>query len=194
MIDFYGKTWVLTVQLLVFGGFAAFGLAFGLLFLAGIMKDAYDEPRPEAGIALTLTGLVLAPIAAVAGYGLLARRLPIIRLCREGLEMRLIGRTSMDGVPLLGSLLKWAWAAISLQGFKTQCVRVEWMFVQGAEIVGLPMMRTLRILWITLPAGVTGVEFSEAELQPRLEQVDEAVAQLRRHPELRAALPSWSTP
>ena len=78
MNEFYGKNWVLTVQLLVFGGMAAFGLALGPLFLLGVMKDAYDEPSPDAGVALTLTGLVLAPIAAVMAYGLRARRRPII--------------------------------------------------------------------------------------------------------------------
>jgi hypothetical protein len=194
MNEFYGKTWVLTVQLLLFGGMAALSLTLGPLFLLGVMKDAYDEPRPEAGVPLTLIGLVLAPIAAVMGYGLRARRRPIIRLCREGIELRLVGRTSVESVPLIGGLVKWAWAAVSLQGFRTQCLRVGWEFVQDTQIVGLPMMRTLRVLWLTPPAGVVGVEFAEAELQPRLEQVDGAVGKLRRHPELRAALRSWSAP
>ena len=65
---FYGKTWVLTAQFLMFGGFAAFALAMGPLFLLGVIKDARGESAKGGGVVLTLMGLALTPVALVAGY------------------------------------------------------------------------------------------------------------------------------
>ena len=107
---------------------------------------------------------------------------------------------------MIGGLVKWAWAAASLQGFRTRQLRLEWHALQGCQIGGLPMMRWLQMTWLELrpvtaaanapayaapPFMPAGVVFSEAEFEDRLERIDEAVARMLWDPTLRAGLPSW---
>jgi hypothetical protein len=100
----YGKTWIYRSQSIIFGGFTLFGLIMGPLFLTGAMKSADGTPAKDAGIGLTAVTLgFMLPAFAMAVFNLRVRRAPLIQICREGIETRLIGRTSLDGVPLVPS-------------------------------------------------------------------------------------------
>src|SRR5688572_6668300 len=55
---------------------------------------------------------------------------------------------TLPDVPVIGGLVKWGWAAVSLQGFRTRHLRVEWHALQGCQIGGLPMMRWLQMTWL----------------------------------------------
>lgn len=199
--EFYGKTWIQWVRVLVFGFFAVFCGVFGPLYLTGVMKDANDEPRPQAGIPLTLMAVAFVPVTALGAYGVWARRRPVIRLCREGLELCLVGRTTLDDLPAVPGILRLVWAALSLEGFRTRHVRVPWESLVYVAVEGVVLARTLVIRWATSPAPAQQAPFgapaalgeafiSESEVAPA--QAVEAAIAAARDPAVRAALPNWA--
>ncbi len=144
--QFMAKTWIFVVQALIVGGFASFSLIFGPLFLFGLMKKADDTPATEAGIALTAFSVPLLLYMALVVYNLRARRRPLLRLCREGIEIVQIGSSWLDGIPLIPGLIRIAWLILSTQGFKQRVVRVPWRCFQDAWVSGPPMARRLTIV------------------------------------------------
>src|SRR5947199_5229803 len=95
--EFMARTWLFIVQALIFGGLASFSLVFGPLFLFGFMKKANGVSATDAGIALTALSVPFLLVFALAVYNLSARRRPLLRLCREGIEFVEIGASSLDG-------------------------------------------------------------------------------------------------
>ena len=144
--EFRGKTWIFTALAVIFGGLGTFSLVLGPLFFFGAMKDARGRPAPDAGIALCTMSVPFFLVFSLVLFNLIARRRPILRVCREGVEVHMIGSSVLDGIPLIPGLIRAISAAISLQGFKRSMLRAPWDSFPYADVSGLPMARTLTIV------------------------------------------------
>ena len=199
--QFSGKTWIFIVQALVFGGLGAFGLVLGPLFLLGVLKPADGRPGTAAGIALTVMSVPFLLMFALAAFNVLARRRPILRVCREGLEINMIGSSSLDGVPLVPGLVRVAWLIISFQGFQRQTAWAPWPSFRRVAISGPPMARTLTISGeIIRPPQLDDdrqepfanrIAFHEVEFDAPLDQVAATIEDYSQYTELKQQLPSW---
>ncbi len=198
-----GKTWIFYAQAYIFGGFGFFGLVLGPLFLFGVMKDAQGRPATDAGVGLTITSVLLLLVFALAVFNIVARRRPMLAVCREGLAVNMIGSSSLDGVPLIPSMIRVAWLVVSRQGFKQQVILVPWQSLHHADISGLPMARVLTIVGPIYRASdqafnnaiplANQVVIREVAFDDPLEEIAEMINLYRRTPEIRCELSSWDT-
>ena len=197
---FYAKSWYLYVGAIVFTMLALFCATLGPLFLFDIMKRADGKPGTEAGIAMSIMAVPMCLIALLGWFNVYARRKPLLRICAEGLEINVIGASSLDGVPLIPNLVRVAWLILSLQGFRKQIGWIPWESFRNVEVTGLPMMRSLVIdATIAYPsfrgenlAAQIGnrIAFRDAELQDPLESVASAILAFYHDLDARTALQS----
>lgn len=198
---FTGKTSIFAVQAAVFGSFGVFSLVLGPLFLFEIMKDARGEPAVDAGIALSIMSVPMLVLCALAAFNLRARRRPLLCICREGLEINLIGSSSLDEIPLVPGTIRVAWLVLTLQGFKQENLHAPWESFHAAEITGLPMVRTLTIygnMYRVSDAAIgppilaaNQVSFRDAAFDAPLDDIAETINGYFRYPEARHHLPTW---
>lgn len=190
---FYGKTWIFWVQLIVFGGFAAFSMAMFAVFCAGALPPASGEISP--GPPLLIFGIVFSVIAALAAFNIVARFTPIIRCYREGIECKLIGATSLDSVPLVPGLIRVAWTILSCQGFSSQRLRIAWEDFVCARVGGMRMAYVLTLVGLAINTRTMHARDSLAFHQVALSDDPQWVAQtlnrLAVNPGQREHLPSW---
>ncbi len=197
---FYAKSWYHYVTAIAFTMLALFGAALGPLFLFDVMKRADGKPGTEAGIAMSIMAVPMCLIAFLGWFNVYARRKPLLRICEDGLEINVIGASSLDGVPLIPSLIRVAWLILSLQGFKIQIGWIPWESFRNVEVAGLPMMRSLVIdativfpnfRGDTLTARVgNNIAFRDAKLQDPLESVASAILSFYNDLDARNTLPS----
>jgi hypothetical protein len=202
---FQAKTWIYLPAAIFMGLFVVFGLIMGLLFLTGTMKRVDGRPATDAGIAITAVTLGFClPAFCAAVFNLQVRRAPLVRICLEGIEARLIGQTSLDGVPLVPAAVRFYWGFISTQSFRNRALRTLWTDVRGAQVTGLPSMRILAIdgVFREIPDGVLAgtapvthrVIFQQVDFKKPLQDVANAIAFYTANPSIRHTLPSWSEP
>jgi hypothetical protein len=84
---FHRMTWIYWVQVVFVFLFGAFGLLLGLVFSTGLTKPVHGRVAQGPGTPLLVIGSVLLAYGALALVNVLARRAPVIRLCREGIEV-----------------------------------------------------------------------------------------------------------
>jgi hypothetical protein len=197
---FYAKSWHLYVTAIVFTTLALFCAILGPLFLFDIMKRADGKPGTEAGVAMSIMAIPMVMIALLGWFNVYARSKPLLRICNEGLEINVIGASSLDGVPLIPNLVRVAWLILSLQGFKKQIGWIPWTSFRSVEVAGLPMMRSLvinaTIAYPTFRGNAmtaqigNSVAFRDAEFQDSLDSIATAIQAFYHEPEARNALPS----
>ena len=197
---FYAKSWYLYVGAIVFTVLGLFCAILGPLFLFDIMKRADGKPGTEAGVAMSIMAVPMLLVALLGWFNVYARRKPLVRLCAEGMEINVIGASSLDGTPLIPNLVRVAWLILSLQGFKKQIGWIPWEMLRNIEVVGLPMMRSLVIdATIAYPTfrgdAMTArigdsISFRDSEFQDSLEVIVSTIQEFYRDPDARAALPS----
>lgn len=198
--QFTGKTWIFIAQALVVGGLGIFSLILGPLFLFGVMKDARGQPAPDAGVALTIMSVPFLLSFALAVFNVVTRRRPIIRVCREGLVINMIGSSSLDGIPLIPTMIRAAWLIVSLQGFKQQILVAPWESLQNAAVSGPPMARTLTIVGPMFramnprdtAAQANQITFRDVAFVLPLHQIAGTIQAYWRDPESRQNLPGWN--
>lgn len=200
--EFMGKTWIFVAQSLIFGGLASVSLIVGPLSLFGFMKKANGMPATDGGIALTVLGVPFLLVFALAVYNLSARRRPLLRLCREGIEFVQISSSSLDGIPLIPVWIRLMWLVLSRQGFRKQVVRVPWRAFQDAWVSGPPMARQLTInVSLSLATAeevpldtfvIDQIVVPEDMFSTPLDQIDAAIRLHANRPMDREHLASWS--
>lgn len=197
---FYAKTWYIHVVAIVFTMLTLFCATFGPLFLFDIMKRADGKPGMEAGVAMSIMAVPMCLIALLGWFNVYARRKPLLRICEEGIEINIIGASSLDGVPLIPTLIRVAWLILSLQGFKKQIGWIPWDLFRAVSIGGLPMARTLVIdatiayptfrgNELTAKVG-ENVAFRDVDFRVQLDTVASSILAFYDNPNARAGLPS----
>ncbi len=179
---------------------ALFCAIFGPLFLFDVMKRADGKPGTEAGVAMSIMAVPMVLFAMLGWINVYARRRPLLRVCEEGLEINVIGASSLDGTPLIPNLVRVAWLIVSLQGLKKQTGWMPWEMFRNIEVAGLPMMRSLVIdATIAYPTfrgnAVTAqignsVAFRDAEFRDPLELIASTIRAYNDDPDARKELPS----
>ncbi|HIM28535.1 MAG TPA: hypothetical protein EYG57_03135 [Planctomycetes bacterium] len=197
--EFFGKTWIYRV-----GAFMCFLLSFicvvvALLFLFGISTPANNKPPADAAVVLSLIAVAVGLFGYFCRFNVLIRRKPLLRICNEGIEVNVIGRGSLDELPI-PMWIKIVWLMLSMQGFKKQIGWVPWESFQGALVEGLRAMRTLTIHGTVafptfqgdqIEAKVTNrVKFCSSEFREPLETIALAIHEAFKHPASRRTLPS----
>lgn len=198
---FAAKKWIFVVQAVVCGTFGLFGVIMGPLFYSGTLRKANGRPATDAGLPLIVIGILLLLVFFKALFDLAARRGPILRICREGIELKLIGRSSLDKVPLVPGMIRVAWSIISLQGFASNVVRMPWECVQEVHVSGLPMSKTLTITGTmfsartpdltAVPPIARSIGFPEVAFVAPIDEVASVVRHFAADPTLRGDLESW---
>jgi len=199
---FYAKTWYHIAGALIFTFVGSVSVILGPLFLFDILKRADGKPGTEGGIAMTILGSFMMLIALLGWFNVYARRTPLLRICREGMLINVIGASSLDNVPLVPGILRVAWSILSLQGFKKQVGMIPWESFTGAKVTGLPMARTLVIVAsIDYPdrkgQSLHSLQdsiwvFREAEFRDSLDKIAAAIHDFHHDLESREALSSWN--
>ncbi|NNE00228.1 MAG: hypothetical protein HKN47_23150 [Pirellulaceae bacterium] len=198
--DFYAKTWYLNVAAVVFTCLGGFSALFRPLFLFEIMKRADGQSGTEAGTALSIMAIPLVLVAILAWFNVYARRKPLLRICKEGIEVNIIGASSLDGVPLIPTMVRVAWLILSGQGFKQQIGWISWNQINNVQISGLPGVRSLVIDASLVKPVARGektrtllgskINFRDAELRDPLESVAGAIWHYHHQPAARQSLTS----
>ncbi|MAI32819.1 MAG: hypothetical protein CMM07_14250 [Rhodopirellula sp.] len=200
MPAYYAKSWYLYVGAIVFTMLALCCAIFGPLLLFDIMKRADGKSGTEAGVAMSIMAVPMSLIALLGWFHVYARRKPLLRICEEGIEINVIGASSLDGTPLIPNLVRVAWLIMSLQGFKKQIGWIPWATLRNIEVVGMPMTRSLLIeATIAYPAfrgeAMTArigdsIAFHAAEFRDPLEVIASTIQEFYNDPDARSALPS----
>lgn len=199
---FYAKTWYHVASALVFTVIGTVSVILGPLFLLDVLKRADGKPGTEAGIALSIIGIFMILVALLGWFNVYARRTPLLRICREGILINVIGVSSLDNVPLVPSIFRVAWLILSLQGFKKQIGFIPWESFEAAQATGLPMMRSLVIVAkifysnrgdqsLHLPLA-SSIIFREVEFRHSLDKVSTAIREFHSDLDARGALTSWN--
>jgi len=195
------KIWIFVSQAILFGILALFGLVLGPLFYLGIMKDARGNPATDAGFYLTLIGTLMLLAFALATFQIQARRNPLLRLCREGIETVEIGSSSLDSVPFIPGLVRFVWLILSLQGFRKRILCIPWKAFQEAKVSGPPMARRLIIvasieddLSVNLPSNAFlahEVVLMESAISTPLDEILNIIQTIAYSPANQNHLESW---
>jgi hypothetical protein len=201
--EFRAKTWIHWAQALIFGFLAVFCLILGPLFLLEVLKDAKGASARDAGIALCAMSLPFSLIFASAVFNLKARRRPILRLCREGIEVIVLGSSSLDAIPLIPGLVRVAWLILSTQGFRRKLFCFPWECYEDAYVTGRPMVKRLTIVASgsstdheSLPKDSYVTEqlvLVDAAFDTPLDEIADAIKWYANSSQIASNLPSWHT-
>ena len=163
-----------------------------------IAAQANDKPAAEVAILL-LIAAAIGLFASFCWFNVLIRRRPLLRICNEAIEVNVIGRGSLDNLPI-PILIKLAWLMLSMRAFKKQIGWVPWESFQGVVVGGLPTMRTLTIHGTVAYPKFHGDEieatvsdhimFCASEFREPLETIEDTIKEFFKHPASRDTLPS----
>ena len=198
--NFYPKRWYVVLFAMVFTMFAIFCAIFGPMILLDMIKKADGSSGREGGIALSIFAVPFSLFALFGWFRVYMSSKPLLRICNEGLEINVIGASSLDGIPFIPSWIRVALLSVSLQGFKKQIGWIPWDSLRNVELSGLPMLRSLVIdATIVYPsfkgdviAATIGdkIVFCDAEFKDPLESVFKIIQVYHQNPEARTVLPS----
>jgi hypothetical protein len=188
-------------------GVLSIACIYGILSLTHVIGD---EPPGPGGLDLgeaLLLGAVAAyvvPKSALACYQVLGRREPFIRICREGLEVRLVGRSGLDDLPRFLEWITLYWSLLSLQGFRTKRLRLAWSDIEDIRLAGRPSVRVLVIrgpfrsarqdMAAADPPAADRARFDQQDFAVPMDEIAAAINHFRVDEKERGFLRSWHEP
>ncbi|RCS49452.1 hypothetical protein DTL42_13075 [Bremerella cremea] len=195
---FFAKTWYLYVGAILFSMLALFFVVSGPLFLLRIVGQGDARKATEAGVALLVMSVPMCLVALLSWFNVYARRRPLLRICKEGLEVNVIGASSLGGGHLVPVWVRVAWLVLTRQGFKRRVGLIPWHMLRHVGVSGLPMMKKLEIEGtIIFPAGygdntkdqvLESIAFDEADFRDSLVLIASAIHVFQDDPEARDGL------
>ena len=201
--EFRAKTWTFWATILISGPMSLVLLGLAYFIATTPIKGRPPNARVKrlalgtfaGGLGLLVIGVGL------PGFQVWARRKPLVRLCREGVESLAIGETSLDDV-MVPRLVRFVWGIVSTQSFRTRTLRAGWAEVRGARVEGLPGMRVLIIdghfdEFTGNPPEPSGrstrqIIYQQAAFKDSLPTVAKAIKSYATNPPGRADLRRWS--
>jgi hypothetical protein len=150
---FFGKTWIHRAGALIFGCLSTICLIVGPLFWLGVAARADGKPPQGEGPILTAFGVVFFPLFAVSLFNMAARQAPIMQFFREGIEVRVVGRLTIDRFAWMPWIVRVAWLMATLQGFRVERRFIPWSDLWSYRIEGPPLARSLVLVFMARPEG-----------------------------------------
>ena len=198
---------MLWAQVLVLVPITCLACIMGPLFLCDAIHTADGRPGHEAGIPLTITGLIFVPIAILLVFHLFARQWPIIRIFREGLEIREIGtRVQFDpslnilGIGFILCAFIALWQLLTLRMFRVRTTRLRWEEIMSIasnrvilEIIGIPIRETSFPNSATMDSPTCIFAYDGNSLGVPPDYAGAILYDLFHHPEKRNSLQSWES-
>ena len=197
---FYAKTpWTLWALFIIFALFTVFSCVMGALFLFGVIISANGRPGYEAGIPLTLIGILFCtPLALTTFVELFHSRKPAIQLFSEGLKVRIVNQSVpdflLDCVSVFGSIatpLLAIWRLITLKAFHVAEYYLNWEDVESIECIG----NQLVIYWhwekMDFEDDLIYSSFREGFFIFPVNQVGEYIRAFHDNQEMREVLEIW---
>ena len=189
-IQFYGRTLDAWGVVLIIGPLVAAACIAGALLNWGFVEipDNHDGSR-DIGFLLLIVGTVIMTVPLVFMYRLYALQRPILKIFREGLEIRTVGTTLPDiqawDITHYLTMFILIGQFVTLQMFRTRTVRLRWeniheMF-EGKGVFSLAG-RTDRPFRVSYGCYSFGMPTDE---------VNEAVQFFLWNADFRETLPSW---
>ncbi len=192
-----GKTWMFWAQLIICGLIGLNSVILGALFWTGAMVDARGNPRPQAGPYSVSAGIGLLAAAALGLSNIVHRTGPLIRCFRDGIECKLVGRSSLARAPLVPGLVRIAWLILSLQGFRAERFWIPWAEYSGARVSGVSgaYVLTLHGSARSLTSGeqTDCIAFRQVEFKDHPQQIADVLNDFAAEPSRRAELPLRTT-
>ena len=143
--EYYGRRWISRAGVVGFGLLSLLYFTSAALCFSAVIK-------PQNGQDGHATGAILLGAGGLTSYGFASsvarlRRLrqPIIRLSTSGVNIQLLGRSSLDYVPWVPWLLRVIWWIVSLEMFRVEMIHIPWASLRFAEI-----RENLLLRWIVL--------------------------------------------
>ena len=95
------------------------------------MTPVDGRPGYGVGIGLTITGLCLLPLLIVVAFQLLMRQTPILKICKEGVQIRKIEypfqlNPLFVGIAVLLIPLQAFWILITYKATRTKTYQIAW--------------------------------------------------------------------
>lgn len=198
---FVGRIWHWFLIAVVLNGLGAFSLIVGPLFCFGGLRTVGDATKVPIGFFLLIVGVILLVMGALGSYQVILRQRPLLRICREGIEFLVIGRSSLDENSRIGRALHVVWLLLSLQGFRREVFRAPWEYFAGVTLVGPVSARTLTIHGKifqcdssnggeSLPIGEE-YDLPEAAFDVSLDRIAFAIQKFAANPLTALRLESW---
>jgi hypothetical protein len=179
--QFYAKTWIFVVYAGFFGMIGSVLTIIGLTMLCGFVMAADGRSTNGLAISILILGVVMIAFSALAILNIHVRRNPVLQVNSDGLELEVIGRSSLKEIPRIQSL----WRAS-----RQQRLWAPLASVRAVEITGHSMERTLTIRadffdssssWREQQPPLTGeIAFSDGELDGSLEEIAETIKSFAR--------------
>lgn len=179
---FYGKRWLLALG----GSIAAFVFIsmamMGPLVLLGQLKDDFGKPLPPvAGVILSSIAIFLGFLTWVLWKNFLVRGRPLIRVCREGVEVRIIAASALNDDWTMPSKPVLLWRIITGSGYGNRIGWISWDHLRSVTIVGKSEMKLVLEGHVTMQNAVEGdkvtartegnIAFKDSQLKNRLQTI-----------------------
>ena len=198
---FYGKRWLLALG----GSIAAFVFIsmamMGPLVLLGQLKDDFGKPLPPvAGVILSSIAIFLGFLTWVLWKNFLVRGRPLIRVCREGVEVRIIAASALNDDWTMPSKPVLLWRIITGSGYGNRIGWISWDHLRSVTIVGKSEMKLVLEGHVTVQNAVEGdkvtartegnIAFKDSQLKNRLQTIANNILAYKDSTDRRQSLPS----
>ncbi len=198
---FRGKTWIYRAQIAFALFFGLVGLLIGASFATGKAKNAQGEAiSPNVGYGLLAFGAGALVYATLDMVNLRARKQPVVRIYREGIEFDRYSCDFIDDRQQGLTSLPLISATLSGRGGPERYFRLAWPAVEGIGIGGGLGKRGLVAQGSFTPGdgrhepAARRLVLPESHFRGRLEPVVEAIEHYANQPEALRSLPSWGEP
>lgn len=198
---FYGKRWLLALG----GSIAAFVFIsmamMGPLMLLGQVKDDFGKPFPPvAGVILSSIAIFLGFLTWVLWKNFLVRGRPLIRVCREGVEVRIIAASALNDDWTMPSKPVLLWRIITGSGYGNRIGWISWDLLRSVTIVGNSEKKLVLEGPVAVETAVKGDEltariganlaFKDSQLKNRLQTIADSILTYKNSTDSRQSLPS----
>lgn len=198
---FYGKRWLLALG----GSIAAFVFIsmamMGPLVLLGQLKDDFGKPLPPvAGVILSSIAIFLGFLTWVLWKNFLVRGRPLIRVCREGVEVRIIAASALNDDWTMPSKPVLLWRIITGSGYGNRIGWISWDLLKSVTIVGNSEKKLVLEGPVAVETALKGdeltarigadVAFKDSQLKNRLQTVADSILTYKNSTDSRQSLPS----
>jgi hypothetical protein len=199
--EFYGKRWLFalggSIVTLVFTIMAMMGP----LMLLGQVKNDFGKPFPPiAGVIVSAIAALLGILTWILWKKFLARGRPLIRICRDGVEVRVIAASALNDDWTMPSRPVLLWRIITGSGYGNRVGWISWDLLKSVTVVGGSEKKLVFEGPVAVPTALNGDEltarigehlaFKDSALKNRLQTVADTILSYKDSPESRQTLPS----